>query len=250
MAQNPRNTVLANLLLVVLFIAVMIFTAFHEEYLPTISVSFWILLLGGLALLIWLSNSISTKRFVSLILGIFIIEYIKETIGIRSGIWTYHGTNGSYNFGVWAWVMGGVTVYVLSTKVIIRLVRKLRLYPPKWVNPIILILIALLIPLTLGKYWSGAGILFFSFYILILIISIYAAIKMDFPIFIGIVISAWIVSNISEYIGSIRSGIWTFTHNPIYPPFFLVFGCWPLEILAQYLLSAFWANEPLDKDTF
>jgi len=102
----------------------------------------------------------------------------------------------------------------------------------------------------LGKYWSGARGWFWSFYALLLIVGIYTSIRMDFAVFAGIVITAWIVSNPSEYIGSVNSGVWTFTHNPNYPPLFLLFGCWPLEILAQYLLSAFLADEPLDKDTF
>ena len=102
----------------------------------------------------------------------------------------------------------------------------------------------------MGKYRSGADCLLWSFYGLLLIVGIYTSIRMDFPVFAGIVITAWIVGNPSEYAGSAGSGVWIFTHNPNYPPFFLLFGCWPLEILAQYSLSAFLANEPLDKDTF
>ena len=165
-------------------------------------------------------------------------------------MWTYHGVNGLYNFGVWAWVLAGLIVYTLSTRVVIRKLRKLKISLPRWLNLVILILISLLIPLTMGDYWSGAGDLFLSFYALLLILGIYASIRMDFPVFAGIVITAWIVGNPSEYVGSVSSGAWTFTHNPDYPPFFLLFGCWPLEILAQYLLSAFLVKEPLDKNTF
>ena len=102
----------------------------------------------------------------------------------------------------------------------------------------------------MGEYSNGAGGLFWLFYVLIFIAGIYISFKIAFPVFIGIVISAWIVGNPSEYVGSIASGVWTFTYNSAYPPVFLLFGCWPLEILAQYSLSAFFANEPLDKDTF
>jgi len=182
-------------------------------------------------------------------LGIFIIEYVKETIGIRSNIWTYHGINGLYNFGVWAWVLGGLVAYTLATRVVIRLIRKLKFSMPRWLNPVTLTLLFLLIPLTMGDYWSGAGTLFWSFYAILFIAGIYASIRMDFPIFAGIVIAAWIVGNPSEYFGSVTCKVWTFTHNPDYPPFFLLFSCWPLEILAQYLLSAFLAHEALDKYT-
>lgn len=247
---DTKKTRLQNLLLVALFIIITFFTAFHEGYLSLISIYFWLSIIAGFSITLWLAWTISTIRLLSLMLGIFVIEYIKETIGIRSGMWTYHGINGLYNFGVWAWVLGGLVAFTLSTRVVIRQIRRLKPSLPGWLNPVILIAISLLIPLTLGDYWVGAGVLFWSFYALLLMAGIYTSIKMDFSIFAGIIITAWIVGNPSEYLGSMASNVWTFTYNPNYPPFFLLFGCWPLEILTQYSLSAFLANEPLDKDTF
>lgn len=238
-----------NLIIIALLMAITLFTAFHEGYIPLISVPFWSVLIVGFAVCIWLAFSISTRRLLSLILVIFVVEYIKETIGIRSEMWTYHGTDGLYNFGLWAWVLGGLTVYTLSIRVLIGLIKKLEIRSPRCANPIILMLIASLIPLTLGDYRSGAGFLFFSFYAVLLVVSIHACARMDFPIFAGIVITAWFVGNISEYMGSVASGIWTFTYSPDYPPIFLLFGCWPLEILVQYSLSAFLAAESLNKSS-
>ncbi len=249
MTSSTNNSRTQNLLLIALFGLVTLFTAFHEGYFPKISGLFLATLIAGYLISVWLSFSVSTKRLLSLILAIFIIEYVKESIGIRSKLWTYSGADGHYNFGVWAWVLGGLVAYTLSTRVVIRLIRKLKFSLPRLLNVIILILIFLLIPLTMGKYRSGADRLLWSFYGLLFIAGIYTSIKMDFPVFAGIVITAWIVGNPSEYAGSAGSGVWTFTHNPNYPPFFLLFCCWPLEILAQYSLSAFLANEPLDKDT-
>ena len=125
MTDNAKDVRSRNLLLIALFIVVTIFTAFHEGYIPLISILFGGLLIAGFLMSIWLAFSISTKRLLGLLIGIFMVEYIKETIGIRSGVWTYHGTDGFYNFGVWAWVLGGVTAYTLSTRVVIRLIRKL-----------------------------------------------------------------------------------------------------------------------------
>lgn len=248
--KYTKNTRLQNLLLVALLIIITLFTAFYEGYLPLISTFFWGLLITAFAISAWLALSISTRRLLSLILGIFVIEYVKETIGIGSGMWAYHGVNGHYNFGVWAWVLGGLTAYTLATKVLIKHIRKLKLSLPLWLNPVILILVSSLILLTLGDYWSEAGYLFWTFYAVLFIAGIYTSIKMEFPVLMGIVIAAWVVGNPSEYAGSVTSGVWTFTHNPDYPPVFLLFGCWPLEILAQYSLSAFLADEPLDKNTF
>ena len=236
-----------SLLLAALFILVTLFTAFQEGYIPLISMPFYLSIAAGFSITIWLAWNISTHRLLSLILSIFIIEYIKETIGVRSGMWTYHGINGFYNFGVWAWVMGGLAAYTLATRIVIPRMQRVKLSIPSWVNPLLVTVIFLIVPLTLGNYRSGAGILFSLFYIALFIACIYSSLKMNFPIFAGIVITAWILGTPSEYMGSTASNIWTFTHNPDYPPFFLVAGCWPLEILAQYSLSAFLANEPLNQ---
>lgn len=244
-----------NLVIVALLFVITTFTAFHEGYIPLISILFLPSLLAGFSITVWLAMHISTKRLLSLIFTIFVIEYVKETIGIRSGMWSYHGIVGEwskysqYNFGVWAWVLGGLIAYTLSTRKVIRQIKKLKLSPPRWLNQIILAILFLLILLLLGNYRYGAGALFYLFYAVLFVTSLYASVKMDFSVFIGIVIASWIVSNPSEYMGSVASGVWTFTFNPNYPPVFLLFGCWPLEILTIYSLSAYLANEPLDKDT-
>lgn len=247
MLMNKNNKLIRNLFIVLLFIIITLFTAFQEGFMPLISMPFWVVIVAGFSISIWLAFSISTKRFLSLMLGIFIIEYFKETVGIRSGMWVYHGTDGFYNFGVWAWVMGGFAAYTIATRIMIRQMQRLKFSVPKWVNPVILTAIFLIVPSTIGNYGSGAGTLFWLFYISLFIGGIYSSLKMDFPIFAGIVITAWILGTPSEYIGSAASNVWTFTHNPDYPPFFLVAGLWPLEILAQYSLSAFLANEPLNQ---
>lgn len=250
MSSPVSNNRVRNYLLIALFIFSTFFAAFHEGYLESISLPFFLILIAGFMVSIWLARSISTRRLLALIFAIFIIEYAKETIGMKSGMWKYHGVGGQYIFGVWAWVLGGLVAYTASTRLIIRKVRNIKLFLPRWLNPVILILIFLVMLLSLGRYRSGAGFSFFSFYGLLLAVGIYVAARMDIHVFAGIVVTSWLVGNPSEYVGSALSGVWTFTHNPNYPPFFLLFGCWPLEILAQYSLSAYLADEPLDKDTF
>jgi len=245
------NTVRSrNLLILVLLILVTLFSAYHEGYLQLISVPFWVSIIAGIAIAGWLALGISTKRFLSLVLVIVITEYIKETIGMKSQIWTYHGTDGQYNFVVWVWVLAGLAAYAVSTKLLIRVIRKLRWIVPGWVNPVILIFISSVIPLGMADYRSGAGVLFWLFYAVVFVLCMSVSVKTEFPVLAGIVITAWIIANPSEYVGSVTCHVWTFTHNPDYPPFFLLFGCWPLEIFAQYSLSAFLANEPMNKNTF
>ena len=239
-----------NLLIVVLFLIIFLFTTFHEGYLALLTPLFFLALTAGFAMAFWLALFISTKRLLALILVIAFLEYIKETIGIRSGMWVYHGTKGFYLFGVWCWVLAGLTVFTLATRVTIPLLRNLKIpLSSRW-NLILPPALFLVIFLTLGQNRSGAGGLFWSFYSLLLIFNIYIAWKMDAPVVVGIVITSWVGSNLSEYVGAIASGAWTFPHNPTYPPVFLLFGCWPLEILAQYALSAFLAGETLEEYTF
>ncbi|HEX7597349.1 MAG TPA: hypothetical protein VF518_03985, partial [Polyangia bacterium] len=113
----------------------------------------------------------------------------------------------------------------------------------RWVGWAVLIGLAALIPLGLGPYRAGPGVLFWSFYGLLLVAALWAMRSTPFPVFAGAVLSAWLVGNLSEYVGSAHSGVFSFPHNPHYPPFFLVTGCWPLETFVQYAHSAFFAGE-------
>lgn len=243
-----------NILIITLFFLTTIFTAFSEgyiefnkEWLSSTFIPFWIIVILGFIITFWLALSISTKRLMSLILAIFIIEYFKETIGIKAGFWTYQGMNGFYNFGVWLWVLASLITFTLCTKLIIPFLKKLKLSIPKWLNPVLLIILFIFIFATLGKYRSGTDILFWSFYLILLITGIYVTLITKSSVFIiGIILASWIIGNPSEYLGSVGAGIWTFTYNPNYPPFFLLFGCWPLEIISQYSLSAFLSGESLD----
>lgn len=102
MTGKKDNATVRNFVLVALLAAVLLFTAFHEGYLGSIAVPFWILLAAAFAICTWLALSISSRRLLSLLLAVFILEYVKEAIGIRSKLWVYHGAGGQFNFGVWA----------------------------------------------------------------------------------------------------------------------------------------------------
>ncbi len=318
-----------NLLLMTLFFIATIYTAYQEKYWP-IPWPFSLVLLGGAALSIWMALNISTPRLLSLILAIFIIEYVKETIGVRSGMWTYKNAQ-QYNFGICAWVLAGMSVYWLAVRLVIPALRKLKelyeQYNPLNPNLIIVVLILALIPFTVNGYrlydtahfpgeapffgwiwwfWGLYAALFVAtvaaargvefgdlfgyrispnlaivllviviipltlgdylhpktpedalwwlkwslgFYLILLLVTLETANRMDSPIFLGLLLTTWVVAIISEYTGAIQNGIWEFTNDKVFPPFFLVIGCWPLEIFTQYRLSAVLAKEPLDRYT-
>jgi hypothetical protein len=247
MSGNDVKSRSINLVVVLLLIAVSAFAAYHEGYFPLISLLFGASIVLGFAIAVWLAVGEPARRFVALVLSIYIIEYVKESIGIRSGVWTYHGIDGHYDFGVWMWVLAGLIVYTLATRVTVRLVARTKLSPPRWVNVVIFIIVAALIPAGLGPYRSGAGMLFIVFYVVLFVVGVYASARMPFKLFAALVVTSWAVANLCEYAGSIGSGVWTYNHNTDYPPLFLLFGCWPLEIIAQYSLSAFLSSQPLDR---
>ena len=244
---SPRGRLVCgrNFVLVILLFAVLLFSAWSEGYLQRFSLPFGLLLGGGLLLSVWMAMRASTARFVVLLLTIFLVEYVKETLGIRAGLWAYTGPGGQYLFGVLAWVLGGTSAFVVAFGVIIPLLLKIRRELPRWLNQAFLLLLFVLIPLTVDPYPSGAEVPYWSFYGALFVLGLVAARRMPWQVLAGLVLSAWIVGNPSEYLGSAVSGFWIFTKHPHYPPFYLLAGCWPLEILVQYSLSALLAGEPL-----
>lgn len=242
-SERPRNVLLVAILAAVIF-----FTASQEGVLCKISTLFWLSLILGFAICFYLALVVSPRRLLALIFVVFTFEYVKEAIGIRSGLWEYHCLGSQFTFGVWAWVLAGLICYTLATKVTGRLLKKwLGTLPITLYSALVPIALFALIPLTMGPYLSGTGIITWMLYIAVLLVAIAASIRMNPALLAGIVVTAWVIGFPSEYVGSASSEIWTFPHNPDYPPVFLIFGCWPLEILAQYAISAFIADEPLNQ---
>lgn len=246
MAEKRPYTVLQNIFVGVLFIIIVLFTCYQEGYWTEVSVWLWIAIVLGFSISIIVASRTSTPRFVGLLFSTFIFEYVKETVGITSNMWMYHGSGSTYITGVWLWVLAAVIMYFLTTWVIYPFLRRLKIPDIRVVGSVLLLIIFLIIPFTLGPYLEGAGVTFWIFYLLVLFLGIYWSYTMPVSLLLSVVLSAWIMSNISEYLGSVTCHIWTFTYDPTYPPIFLLFGCWPLEFLFQYAFSAFVANEPLE----
>jgi uncharacterized protein (DUF362 family) len=242
--RRGRRTCARNLVLVVLSFGSLLFAAWNEGYLANFSLPFELLLAGGLALSVWMAIRASTVRFFVLLLTIFFVEYVKETLGIRTGLWTY--AHEQYLFGVLAWVLGGTSAFVLASGVLIPLLRKIPRELPRWLNLGLVLVLFALIVLTAEPLQPGTELIYWAFYALLLALALMGARRMPWQVLVGIVLSAWIVGNPSEYLGSVQSEFWTFKGDPKYPPFYLLAGCWPIEILVQYSLSAFLAGEPLD----
>jgi hypothetical protein len=247
MPDDKGGERLRNYIIIALVVATTAFTAYNEGFFPLISLPFLALTLTGVGFSIWLASGISSRRLLSLILSIFIIEYFNQTICVRSGFWAYNGNPGQLNFAIWAWVLAGLTAYTLSTRIAIPVIRKLGLKLPRLLSAMALTVMFAALLLSLGPYRDGAGTLFYTFYIVLFLGVLYASFWMDGFVFFGLVLMAMLVGNLSEYLGGIDSSVWTFGHDRDYPPFFLLFCCWPIEILAQYSLSAYLAGETLNE---
>ena len=174
---SPRGRLVCgrNFVLVILLFAVLLFSAWSEGYLQRFSLPFGLLLGGGLLLSVWMAMRASTARFVVLLLTIFLVEYVKETLGIRAGLWAYTGPGGQYLFGVLAWVLGGTSAFVVAFGVIIPLLLKIRRELPRWLNQAFLLLLFVLIPLTVDPYPSGAEVPYWSFYGALFVLGLVAA---------------------------------------------------------------------------
>jgi uncharacterized protein (DUF362 family) len=234
-----------NVIAVLLLLATLLTAAICEHYLQRslLPLALWLALGFGFAL--WLALRISSARLFALLLIIFLVEYAKESIGVRSQLWAYTGTGGRYVFGVLGWVVAGTAVYAIATGVTIPLLRRLHFAPPRWLNLAIVLALAALVALLLGPYRALVGLSFWSFYALTVAVGLLAVRRMPFPVLAGVVLTAWVVALPSEYLGSVLGRAWIFHGDPRLPPLYLLLGGWPLEILAQYALSAFLAGEPV-----
>jgi uncharacterized protein (DUF362 family) len=238
-----------NLILVLLLFATLAVAAVAEGYAPHLSLLFVALLAVGFGLSLWLSIRTTTARLLALLTLVFFMEYATQTIGVASGLWQYHGIDGQYVFGVMTCLVAACSAQALSTGVAIPLLHRLDLRAPPWLTTALVLGLLSFIPLAAGGYHSSMGLPFWCFYGLVGIIAIIAARRMPIHVFAGVILSGWFVGNLSEYVGSASSGCWTFPLDRNYPPLYLVMGCWPLEILLQFSVSAFLAGEPLVDET-
>lgn len=238
--MNFLKTHITNLSVVGMAALATFFTGLQEGYLPLISPFFWSILAGGIVVTAWLACTISTVRLLALIVVIFVMEYVKESIGIANGFWHY--ARPSYTFGVWCWVVGGFSTFAVG-KLLSGVFVLLKPSFPKGANAALVISAAILGFALLGPYRSHADIWFWLFYIALLSISLFASFRVGFSEFAGLVAAAAAVGALSEYSGAIGSNLWTFAYDRNFPPLFLLLGCWPIEITVQYLLSGAIAGE-------
>jgi len=217
---------------------VTVYTGYVEGFLPLISTGLWIALLCSFVLSVRLALTVPTKYLLALVFVVIVLEYCKETIGVSTRMWSYNGKAGQYLFGIWLWVSASLSAFALARELLHRWQGWRRIRLPSTANALLLLFAAALVRLTLGEYAPHATVVFWGFYAVLVMTSVWASLRMPFPLLATCVVLSWLVGATSEYLGSIDSGAWTFAHSTHFPPIYLLAGCWPLEIVAQFSIAA------------
>jgi hypothetical protein len=93
---------------------------------------------------------------------------------------------------------------------------------------ILALLGTLLVTLVLQNHWKYANESFWIYYISLVGFAILMQGGIPFTELLSLILAAWIMGGISEWIGA-TAKLWHF--RTVAPPLFLVLGCWPLEFL-------------------
>ena len=247
--KNTKWGIIALFLLGGLFVL----SAHLEGYFDPIVKSDKFLLFFAVVLIICLLTSLNVNSnfFVWLLILSFFIGLITQIIGTFNNLWIYKGTYKSYVFAGFLWAFSAATMLGLSlaiNKLFPKIDRKLY-------NVLCLMVLFLIIPIFLGKLRTEMNLNFWIYYFSLFVFVVVATYRLKFSVLLSLVLAAWIMGFVSEYMGS-KIGLWRFCTTPEgsetarsiacwAPPPYLTFGCWPLEFLTQISLTSFISHEYL-----
>jgi hypothetical protein len=195
-----------------------------------------------------------TKFFIWLLVFGFFIGLLTQMVGTNNSLWVYNGTYKSYVFAGFSWAFAAASMLGLSL-----LIKK---YIPevngKLYNVLALVILLLIILIFLGESRTKVFLNFPIYYLTLFTFAIVATYGSRFSTLSSLILAAWIMGIVSEYMGS-SIGLWKFCHDLEHlevansiecwsPPPYLTFGCWPLEFLTQVGLSSFISQQNILKD--
>jgi len=231
-------------------------SAYIEEYSKTIMGSPWLLVFFAVVFVICVVTALhmNTKFFIWLLVFGFFIGLLTQIMGTFNKLWIYTGPHHSYVFAGFSWAFAAVAMMGLS--LVIR-----ELLPEidrKGYNVLALVILFLIVPFFLGELRNEVGLNFWVYYSVLFAFGLVVTYHLKFSQLLSLILAAWIMGIFSEYMGS-RIGLWEFYDIPKggemakriacwFQPPYLIFGCWPLEFLAQVGLSAFISKERIFKD--
>lgn len=177
--------------------------------------------------------------------------YVTQVVGSDlSGVWQYHGANGTYGFVPTTFVFASTLIYGLVVLVLgphaRRLARRLGVGPSRLPSVAVVAVVFAVLVLTSARYRAGgdAKVAFWLYYSALGLFALLVARRVDLATMLTLVVAAVGVGAVSETLGAL-SGVWTFTGHPRTPPAYLVLGSWPLEVILHYGLSGMLAGESL-----
>jgi len=186
-----------------------------------------------------------TKFFIWLLVFGFFIGLLTQIVGTYNNLWIYKGTYKSYVFAGFSWVFAAAVMLGLSL-----LIKKLfREIDRKIYNVLALIVLFLIIPIFLSELRSKVFLNFLIYYSALFFFGVVATYRLKFSTLLSIILAAWIMGIVSEYMGS-SIVLWSFCPTPEgsgitriiacwSPPPYLTFGCWPLEFITQIGLTSY-----------
>ena len=252
MEQNDKN--LVKILILLSLSALLLVCAVLEGYANSLTgyvIAFFAAVLAGC---IVTAFTICTAHLIGLILFGFVIGFLTQAVGVTSDLWCYD--HHAYIFAALSWALAAVTMEGISN--IIRYKLKSLTDHPLNVLMILALLGTLLVTLALNDQWmerQGSVIQwpcfvhqkmpeegsesiksklepnapFWIYYISLAGFAILMQARVPFTELLSLILAAWIMGGISEWLGA-TAKLWHF-RTAVFPPLFLVLGCWPLEFL-------------------
>ena len=222
MEQNDKN--LVKILILLSVSAFLLACAVLEEYASSLTgyvIAFFAAVLAGC---IVTAFTICTAHLIGLIIFGFVIGFLTQAVGTTSHLWRYDHT---FIFAAISWALAAVTMEGISR--IIRYKLKSLTDHPLNVLMILALLGVLLVTLASQHHWKYANESFWIYYISLAGFAILMQAGIPFTELLSLILAAWIMGGISEWIGA-TAKLWHF-RTVTFPPLFLVLGCWPLEFL-------------------
>ena len=245
--KNAKWSILALFLLGVLSFL----SAYLEGYLNLIlgAPRFLIFFAAVFVVCLFTALYVKTKFFVWLLVFGFFIGLLTQMVGTYNPLWAY--TRSSYVFAGFSWAFAAVAMLGLS----LAIKKLFREIDRKVYNVLGLVVLFLIIPIFLGELRTEVFLNFWIYYFALFVFGVAATYHLKFSVLLSLILAAWIMGNVSEYMGS-SIGLWKFcatlegsevvgTIACWSPPPYLTFGCWPLEFLTQISLTSFIAHEYL-----
>lgn len=184
-----------------------------------------VVLLGALGASLRL---VTPRRWLALFATAGGFGLVTQAVGVRVGAWSYPS---GYGFVFFAFGFGSLTIYAIATAFAHVLVPR-RLHVT-WLGPMLVGIPALIVFIGGRGYVSHLS--YVAYYAFLVLFALFYSLLARTQTIVAIMLAGAVFGAFAELLGA-QSTLWRF--SGAYPPFWLVFGSWPLESLLHVGLSA------------